>query len=345
MLAVAPGAAAARARGSTVLDVRRFGAKGDGIADDTAAFQRAIDALPEAGGTVRVPDGDYRIDPLRSVRLRSRMHLQLAPGARLHAIPNAAERAYVLNAHGVRDVEISGGRILGERHRHLGTRGEWGHGLMVRGCTGVTVRDLRIDDCWGDGISIGGIDAPKGRAATPSRDVVVQRVRCIGNRRQGLTIGRSQRVRVSDCEFADTGGTPPAAGIDVEPDAGHVASDVRIERCHVHGNAGPGIQFYKRVRGAVVADCTIENNRGPGLLLLEATDIMLVGNRVRGHRGPGLSLRRGAGRVVLRDNAFSANGSGRAKAAKPNDDAIPSRHVARADGAFDIRIEAGNTFQ
>ncbi len=43
-----------------VLDVRAFGAKGDGTADDTAAFQAALDAAAKAGGgTVIAPRGNY----------------------------------------------------------------------------------------------------------------------------------------------------------------------------------------------------------------------------------------------------------------------------------------------
>lgn len=42
------------------LDVRRFGAAGDGETDDTAAFQRALDAAHDAGGgVVRAPRGNY----------------------------------------------------------------------------------------------------------------------------------------------------------------------------------------------------------------------------------------------------------------------------------------------
>lgn len=46
-----------------VFDVRQFGAKGDGKADDTGGFQRALDAAGEAGGgIVRAPRGVYRFD-------------------------------------------------------------------------------------------------------------------------------------------------------------------------------------------------------------------------------------------------------------------------------------------
>ena len=43
------------------LDVRLLGARGDGTTDDAAAFQAALDALPDWGGALRVPAGRYRI--------------------------------------------------------------------------------------------------------------------------------------------------------------------------------------------------------------------------------------------------------------------------------------------
>ena len=43
-----------------VKNVRDYGAKGDGIADDTAAFQSCHDALKPAG-VVYIPAGTYRI--------------------------------------------------------------------------------------------------------------------------------------------------------------------------------------------------------------------------------------------------------------------------------------------
>ncbi|MCL6627968.1 MAG: hypothetical protein K6U00_00025 [Armatimonadetes bacterium] len=43
------------------VNVRDFGAKGDGVTDDTAAFQRALEAMAEKGGTVFVPIGNYLI--------------------------------------------------------------------------------------------------------------------------------------------------------------------------------------------------------------------------------------------------------------------------------------------
>ena len=303
LLALAPCIASA-----ATVDVRRFGARGDGGHDDTLAFQRAVDATP-AGGVLDVPAGSYVIDPVRSVRVHSRMHLRLARGARLVAKPNAAPRGYVLLVERASDVRISGGRIVGERHAHLGRGGEWGHGIMVRGASRVAIANMHVSDCWGDGISIGAGKLGGGRAL-PSSDIEIMGVTCTGNRRQGLTIGRSRRVRVRDCVFSNTGGTAPQAGIDVEPDAGDVARDVRIERCVVRGNRGPGIQVWKRTVDIAIVDCTIEGNRNAGVLAVGANGLVIDGNRIARNGTAGVAVRSGSSRVRVSGNRFASNGRG-----------------------------------
>ena len=67
--------------------VRDFGAVGDGETDDTAAFWMALSCLPD-GGRLTVPVGTYRIAPLA---LRSRMTLELTPGAVLLGSPEQAD--------------------------------------------------------------------------------------------------------------------------------------------------------------------------------------------------------------------------------------------------------------
>jgi hypothetical protein len=42
-------------------DVRRYGATGDGVTDDTVAIQRALDVIEVLGGTVFFPKGTYKV--------------------------------------------------------------------------------------------------------------------------------------------------------------------------------------------------------------------------------------------------------------------------------------------
>jgi hypothetical protein len=44
------------------VSVKDFGAKGDGVADDAAAVQKAHDALPAGGGDLVFPNGTYKLD-------------------------------------------------------------------------------------------------------------------------------------------------------------------------------------------------------------------------------------------------------------------------------------------
>lgn len=63
------------------LDVRDFGARGDGLQDDTHMIQAAIMACPR-GGRVLIPAGTFRITTLF---LKSHLRLELASGAELKA--------------------------------------------------------------------------------------------------------------------------------------------------------------------------------------------------------------------------------------------------------------------
>ena len=65
---------------SYTLNVRRFGAVGDGVHDDTAAIQAAINCCPRKG-RVLIPAGDYHVLPLF---LRSHVRIELQKGATLH---------------------------------------------------------------------------------------------------------------------------------------------------------------------------------------------------------------------------------------------------------------------
>ncbi len=69
------------AKESYTLDIRAFGAKGDGISDDTCCIQAAIMACPQ-DGRVYLPEGTYRIT---SLFLKSNLNLEIGKGAVLKA--------------------------------------------------------------------------------------------------------------------------------------------------------------------------------------------------------------------------------------------------------------------
>ena len=270
------------------VSVADHGALGNGVADDTAAIQAAINAAAAAGvRTVYVPDGTYMIrahdpdwalNPNQNevfytanfdggIKLLDGIHLKMSGGAVLKAIPNDARFYRIAAAASVSNIEISGGKIVGERNDHIGTAGgEWGHGISLLSVTDAYIHDVTIVDCWGDGINTNLVDPNIQNLdpQTPCRNIRVERVVCDNNRRQGMSITSAVNMTVEDSVFSSTHGTAPADGIDVEPN-GEVspAVDVTIRKCRFLGNEGNGIQaIHGFIDRLTIEDCYFEGNAG-----------------------------------------------------------------------------------
>jgi hypothetical protein len=148
-------AAAPEDTGVRVYNVRHYGAKGDGKALDTAAFQAAIDlCTKDKGGTVLVPAGEFLIG---SIELKDNVTFHLAPAARLLGSGNSGhykegieEDQYVnialIYAIGAENVSIEGqGTVDGQGAAFLGRAyRDRPVLLVVRGCKNLTIRDISL---------------------------------------------------------------------------------------------------------------------------------------------------------------------------------------------------------
>lgn len=309
-----PRPAAGSAAGTAApLDARdpRWGVRGDGRSDDTAALQRVLDAAAGTGRTVRIPAGIYRVDARVSLRPPSGLTLELASGAVLKALPNASPRSAVLLLADVVDVTVRGGAIEGERDEHLGQGGEWGHGVSILRSRRIQVEDLVARACWGDGFYLSGGEM-----------VVLRRVTADRNRRQGLSVTGVKGLKVLGSTFRRTGGTLPEDGIDLEPNPGETVEDVLIQDCRLLDNGGFGLEIgvplastgKAWIRGVRAVGNEV---RGNGARTLSATPragievsncegIRLEANRISGN-GLGILLRNGANRCVVSRNQVEGN--------------------------------------
>ena len=287
------------------IDVRAKGARGDGKTDDTTAIQAAIDAIAATGGTVHVPAGNYMIDAARAISLRSNIRLEMAPDAQFTALPNTLKRYHVIRVWRVDNVQIVGGRVVGERDQHRGDKGEWGYGINIQASHNVLVQGTRISDCWGDGMWIGAFG--RGAKADISTDVTVQNVVCTNNRRQGLSLGPCQRVRILDSTFSDTNGTKPQSGIDLEPMGQGEVKDVLIQGCTLTGNKGCGVEIHHSVSGVVIRRCTIRDNGGFGVLAAQMNGLWVDDNVITANGMSGVKLAGHTSDVKVTDNTLSDN--------------------------------------
>jgi hypothetical protein len=98
--------------------VKAYGAKGDGIALDTAAINAAIqECHSRGGGTVVIEAGTYRCG---TVRLLDNISLKLEPGATLLGSENLADYAHLANSSEDRDTAL----IVAENVHNVAVIGE-----------------------------------------------------------------------------------------------------------------------------------------------------------------------------------------------------------------------------
>ena len=233
-----------KAEAATVVDVRTFGAKGNGATNDTAAIQKAINSLPSTGGTVVIPPGTYGIDAVTTLKLRSNVTLQMSPTTILGVIPNAAAHYEVLHIGGVSNVNINSGVLWGDRLTHKGTTGEHGFGAAVLGSSNVTITGTASNNMWGDGFYIGNGPTFGSSLKTRSTNVKLIDVTADNNRRQGISVTSGKDISIVRAKLTNTNGAAPSAGIDVEPNGKtDILQNISIVDTYTANNQGAGISL------------------------------------------------------------------------------------------------------
>ncbi|HET6806892.1 MAG TPA: right-handed parallel beta-helix repeat-containing protein, partial [Frateuria sp.] len=241
----------------------------------------------------------------RAISLRSNVRLEMAPDAQLTALPNTLKRYHVIRVWRADNVQIIGGRVVGERDQHRGDRGEWGYGINIQASNNVLVEGTHVSDCWGDGIWIGAFG--RGARAELSTDVTVRNVVCTNNRRQGLSLGPCRHVRILDSTFSNTHGTKPQSGIDLEPMGQGETRDVLIQGCTMTGNQGCGVEIHHSVSGVVIRRCTIRDNEGYGVLAAQMDDLWVDDNTITDNGLNGVKLAGHTSDVKVTGNTLSSN--------------------------------------
>lgn len=163
--------------------------------------------------------------------------------ATLCQLPTDSPKYSFVLLHKSNNVTIDGGEFVGDVQTHTGTDGEWGHGIKVAGATNVVLKNFVSREFWGDGIDLIEADYVSSIKAGvgPCDGITINNVKCLYNRRQGLSIEAAKNVEVKNSEFAYTGKykmTEPGCGLDIEPWCKNEEKiyNIRVTNCNVHDN-------------------------------------------------------------------------------------------------------------
>ncbi len=182
-------------------------------------------AHPKVQNTIVIEKGDYYVTAHKNadVCLTVPSNSTLIIQGSIQLRPNTFPRCDIVRAKG-NNIKINGnGNIIGDKHTHLGTDGEWGMGIRFHGATNSSVRGLTIKDCWGDCIYVGG----------NSKNVTIENCWLDHGRRQGISVTKADDVVIRNCKISNVSGTNPEYAIDLEPNANDTVDNIEIENVEV----------------------------------------------------------------------------------------------------------------
>lgn len=138
-------------RFADVVNVKDFGAVGDGVADDTAAIQAAINA----GANIYFPNGIYIVSDNDSdtVAIKITKNNINLFGAGINSTIlklKANQNAHTISTDGFNFIQISDISIDGNRSNQTGS----GHGIRVASCNSLHINNLEIKETAGYGIGL-----------------------------------------------------------------------------------------------------------------------------------------------------------------------------------------------
>jgi hypothetical protein len=226
--------------GAHVVNVRDYGATGNGSTDDAAAIQSAVAAVTGTGGTVYFPPGTYKVGtsivPANNVALIGSGvgSAVIAPAGTACAVRGSTIKTAPLTRFTMAHLSIDGA--------NQGPQFSVGiKGVFVQYLAQCQFEDLIIQNCVATGLGIDFL----------TQGTVIHAVRAIGNGRlnrgggsgggsSGIGIGTGQYpvedFVISDCYAANNG----RYGIFLESQTGLTSYGMRIANCFATGNLNHG---------------------------------------------------------------------------------------------------------
>lgn len=324
-----------------------FGAKFDGLTNDTDSLDAAASAAVDAGLPLLLPPGTALVTtwaPPNDLQVRG-------PGRDQCSIKQAptatATNAVTVDVSGTSGVSLKGFTIDGNKSAFGSVATEHKHALKVCDVIDLVLEDLRCTNAKGDGIYFGALTSTP--TSGGSVGVKATRVLCDANHRAGCSIVTLTDAVFTGCDFNNNVGTSPQVGLNIEPNFDdEPLKNVKFVGCHANGNAGRGWQFIARIgvsgqRGVRMVACAANDNGDDGIRVYHAYDLELVACAATRNGQKGINFQtNGGSNIRIIGGDYSHNGHD-GLLAWANSGAVLA-HVKVIGGDFNDNGQAGGSY-
>ena len=279
-----------------LINVKDFGAVGDGVTDDTLAIQDATNYLNENGGILYFPLGTYYVTVSDSEK--NIMHIESNQKIIIDFFcstillkENQYEAYNIINANNCISVELRNGFLVGDRKNHdyttISSTHEFGYGIFFNQTISGEAFNMDISDMTGDAIT--------NKNGESTGTITVNQSDLHHCRRQGISILDSDIVNIKNTKIHHIGtfdnikGTAPQSGIDIEPASGtNTVNKVSIDNVTIKDTTSFGIINVRNDIGTIEisnsdiddVNLTNANIKDSNLKYKKTNGMILVGGKI-----------------------------------------------------------------
>jgi len=208
-------------------------AKKDGSEDYTVFIQNALNRENK----IIMPNFPILINE-KGLNINNNTSIFFQSKSQLIIKPNDKTNYGIINIINKININLYNARIIGDRYTHLNDKGEWGMGINLIDSKNIKIINPKISECWGDGIYIG-------TKENISENVIISGGYVDNNRRNGISIISGKNITIENIVLANTNGTFPMAGIDLEPNnRNEYLSNIELLNITSYNNAEDGFLIY-----------------------------------------------------------------------------------------------------
>jgi parallel beta-helix repeat protein len=333
--------------GVCVRDVTGYGALGDGVADDTAAIQAAIDACPSAGGIVFIPPGTYKVSGGiamygTSGTARNNITIRGAGSGTVLNLDAGGYGIYMGHANGSTGMAIENLKTVFTTPadfdrptismkntsfsvvHNVDISGTAGVGIEVQGSSANAIVNCTIVASASDGIS----QRPEvgGPTIYPTNNLQVIGCTIDTSGKNGIALYNVSNVLISDCKILASGHSGIVLTAGVYDGVSLAITNVSISGCDISGSGVVDATTYngigivcrcgynvQAVTGLTISGNTIHENLHYGVYLLggdwaSVTKFSICGNTINNNTEDGVVIHAGRHGSFV-GNTVSDNGT------------------------------------